>query len=449
MEGGLIFMPKKKQKSVSPRLGKHLTLNDRIDIQSYLDSGATIRQIATHLEKSPSTISREIKKHTHHIKPQSNRCVHRACDKKWVCGNKSCTKKCVTCTQCSAHCSDYVEIVCNKLQAHPLNLCNGCTSWRYCRNRKAKYEADYADKAYRSVLKSTRSGFNITDEEIKTISDLATPLIKQGLSPFAVKATLGDALPISEATLRRLINDCKLEARPIDLIDAVKRKPRKKHGRTMNNEITSVNKTGHTYRDYLGLIDYHANSGTEVSTVQMDCVMGMRSDKKVLLTLHFPLFHYQIAILLKNHTSKSVVEALDYIEYKLGPDMFNSIFEVILTDNGHEFTDIEGMERSIFGGKRTTVYFCEPNRSDQKSQCETNHKLIRYIIPKKTSFEFLTQDKVNLMMNHINSYPRKSLGGKTPHNLASICLPKRFFDELDLSLVPAKVVNLKPDLLKK
>jgi IS30 family transposase len=149
------------------------------------------------------------------------------------------------------------------------------------------------------------------------------------------------------------------------------------------------------------------------------------------------------------HTSKCVVDVLDNLERALGYEMFKRIFGLILTDNGHEFTDIAGMERSVFGGKRTHIYFCDPNRSDQKAQCETNHKLIRYVLPKKTSFEFLTQEKVTLMVNHINSYPRKSLMGVSPYKMVRGVFPTRFLESLGLRMIPVRSINLTPSLLKK
>ena len=40
------------------------------------------------------------------------------------------------------------------------------------------------------------------------------------------------------------------------------------------------------------------------------------------------------------------------------------------------------------------------------------------ILPKGTCFEFLTQWDINLIVNHINSTPRESLGGRTPYSVA-------------------------------
>ena len=89
----------------------------------------------------------------------------------------------------------------------------------------------------------------------------------------------------------------------------------------------------------------------------MDCVEGTKEDPAVLLTLHFPAFHMQLVYVLKKQTAPCVVDMLDAIETSLGKELFTACFPVILTDNGHEFTDMKGMERSVFGGKRTRVFF--------------------------------------------------------------------------------------------
>lgn len=40
------------------------------------------------------------------------------------------------------------------------------------------------------------------------------------------------------------------------------------------------------------------------------------------------------------------------------------------------------------------------------------------VLSKGTSFEFLTQWDVNLIVNHINSTPREILGVRTPYKVA-------------------------------
>ena len=292
------------------------------------------------------------------------------------------------------------------------------------------------------MLVERRNGFDLTLGQLEHINAKVTPLVRQGLSPYHIKQTLGEDLPVSESTLRRLITGCELDVRNVDLREQVRRKPRNHH-RPMNRELIIKAKEGHLYSDYLSYIEEH-----DVNVVQMDCVEGIKEDRAALLTLHFPAFCMQLAILMEEHTSRAVVTALDTIEEALGAELFREIFEVLLTDNGHEFLDIKGMERSLYEGIRTTVFFCEANRSDEKGSCENNHRLIRYIIPKGTSLEQFTQEDISLMMNHINSYARKSLFGKTPYDIAKRVFPEDFFDMLGLYEIPPEQVLLKPALLK-
>lgn len=180
----------------------------------------------------------------------------------------------------------------------------------------------------------------------------------------------------------------------------------------------------------------------------MDCVEGCKTDSGAVLTLHFIAFHMQLYFALEMHDSASVVAMLDRIEISLGKELFAASFPLILTDNGKEFSDIQGLERSVFGGKRTHIFFCEPNRSDQKAHCETNHKLFRRIVPKGTSIESFMQADMTLVTNHINSYVRKALFGKCPYSLARNILPDDFFIFLGLEQIPSNQVILAPELLK-
>ena len=239
-----------------------------------------------------------------------------------------------------------------------------------------------------------------------------------------------------------MIGSCELDARNIDLRSTVNRRIRNKHEHN-DYRMLDVIKEEHKYADYLKFIEEN-----DVSVVEMDCVEGKQTDEAAILTLHFTQIHFQLGMMLNKHTSADVVDALDKIEMIIGTDMFRECFPLILTDNGHEFADIDGMERSINGGKRTMIFFCEPNRSDEKGACENNHKYMRYVIPKGTTIEPLDQSAVNLMMDHVNSFCRRSLMGKCPFDMAENILPRDFFALLGLEKIPPEDVNLTPDLLK-
>jgi IS30 family transposase len=124
------------------------------------------------------------------------------------------------------------------------------------------------------------------------------------------------------------------------------------------------------------------------------------------------------------------------------------VFPVILTDNGGEFSNPILFETSLCGGKRTSLYYCEAGKSNQKGSLENNHEYIRYILPKGTSFEDLNDEAVLKMINNINSTIRPGLDGSTPLTPAFRILDKEVLDKLGLVLIPADDVCLNASLIK-
>lgn len=422
---------------------KHLTYEDRVCIEEMLNEHRSYREIARTLGKSPSTIQREIKNHTKTTVTKDNDCAFaKDCTERHICGRRDCKRLCKYCNVCKTKCPHYTKRECQvKIDNH--NLCNGCSHRYYmCHYDREEYVAKISHEKYKSTLRESRSGFDLTAGELIKINDIVSPRIKQGQSIYHILQSADVSLDVSMSTLYRLVDFNELDARNIDLRNRVKiskRKPRR-----MKCEMLSKLKIGHLYKDYL---DYRQKN--DFMLVEMDCVEGSRESKCVLLTLHFPLLHFQLAFIMPEHTSECVVQTLDMLETVLGTELFRSVFQVILTDNGHEFMDVERMEKSALeGGNRTKVFFCEPNRSDQKGACENNHKYIRYVIPKGTNFDNLNQFQINDMMNNINSYRRKSLCGKSPYEIARTMLPDDFFVLLGIEQIKDKDIVLDPSLLK-
>ena len=94
------------------------------------------------------------------------------------------------------------------------------------------------------------------------------------------------------------------------------------------------------------------------------------------------------------------------------------------------------------------LFYCDPRRSEQKGEIEKNHEYIRYILPQGKSFDGLTQEKVDLMMSHINSTARPSLQDSAPLKLALQHFGKDTVEKLGLTFIEADDVCLKPELLK-
>ena len=426
------------QKPVSK---KHLTEDDRIRIEALLNEQKSLRYIAARLDKSPSTISREIKTHVTENKTRPCDCIYfYDCKARNVCGSKSCKKECRSCSKARKYCTDYSKAYCERLIGRKLKLCNGCPRTYNCPYGKFFYKASKADIEYRNTLVESRNGYDLTAEELINLDETVSPLIMNGQSVYHIVQT--NDLPVSESTLRRMIKSCELEARDIDLRNAVKRRQRKK--RPKDYKTMLVVKDGHKYDNYLELV-----KDNPIEIPQMDCVEGSKDSDAVLLTLFFPVSRVQLAFILESQTSENVVACLDMIEEALGTELFKEMFPYILTDNGHEFADIDGMQRSINGDERTFIYFCEPNHPEQKGGCEKNHEFIRYVIPKGTSLEPFSQVDISRMMDHINSYTRKELHGKSPYAVARAMYPEDFFTLLGLEDISPKDIVLSPKLLKK
>lgn len=142
---------------------------------------------------------------------------------------------------------------------------------------------------------------------------------------------------------------------------------------------------------------------------EMDTVVSARGSLKALLVLTERLSRREIIRLLPDKTTSSVINALDDIERGLG-GAFPDIFRTITCDNGTEFSDAAGIERSVDGGFRTKTYFCHPYSSYERGSNENANKLVRRWCPKKTVFEDITAEQVQALEDWANRYPRKIFG---------------------------------------
>jgi IS30 family transposase len=154
----------------------------------------------------------------------------------------------------------------------------------------------------------------------------------------------------------------------------------------------------------------------------MDTVKGKRNAKKVMLVLTERFSRNEIQIRLEDGTAESVVKALDALERKYG-NMFIRVFLSITVDNGSEFADCEGMERSWTGmGKRTKIYYCHPYSSWERGSNENQNRMIRRHIPKGTLLEDVSEDRVREVETWLNNYPRKIFGWATSADMFEKCL---------------------------
>ena len=226
-------------------------------------------------------------------------------------------------------------------------------------------------------------------------------------------------------------------ARDIDLKRKVRFKPRKCHKTQITNRAVFSNRL---YSDFCKL--------ELASYVEMDTVHSSRESKKTLLTLFFTKEKLFLAFLMNRCTEGAVRLVFDRLEKRMGTYAFASAFEYILTDRGSEFGDPVALETGINEIQRSSIYYCDPMQSGQKGGLEQTHTMLRMILPKGTSFEFLTQWDVNTIVNHINSTPRESLGGRTPYSMALETFDEEVLKAFQLRPIEPDQVNLTPKLIR-
>ena len=431
------------------KLVRHLNLSDRVYIEQALYQRIPFKDIAEYLKMDPTTVSKEVKRFVAWLDGRAARRPGNDCKKKDKCDQTDlcfieCGQLCKNCSSsnCSAHCSLYEPTECPYLKSSPY-VCNGCLGEAECTYTKYYYTATSAEQRYQELLHESREGINTTPERLKELDELISPLIKRGQSLSHIFATHKDEINCSRSTIYNYLDQGLFEARNIDLQRRVRYKVRKKHGPSVANKYAYRN--NRTYADFEKYVEQHP----DYEVVEMDTVKGTTEAGKCLMTLFFRNSKFMLIFVLPSCTQQSVQEVFDYLYDQLGASTFKKTFRILLTDNGGEFQSPDSIERSSNGKLRTKVFYCDPLMTNQKSRLERNHELIRYVIPKGRSMYFMTDELARLLMNHINSYARDSLNGKTPFDMAKLLINKKVLALLGLSKVPADDVILRPTLLKK
>ena len=383
---------------------KHLTLEDRIDIQTGISQQETFRSIAEKMGKDPSTISKEIKR---------NRIMHP--------------------TSVKSDCTD-----CPLLKKAPY-VCNNCPKKRTnCGFNRYLYYAKKAQEQYEIMLRESREGIPLNKESFYQMDKVLTQGIQKKQSIYHIIQTHN--LPVSKATVYRHAKMGYLTAKPIDFPRMVKFKERRKSRKVA---IPKELKFGRTYQDFQELREID----DFFKWLEMDTVIG-RPGGKLLLTFNVSFCNFLFALLLDNKTALEVATKFAALKERVmdGGYAFHQLFPVILTDNGSEFSYVEELERDIDG--KSHLYFCDPSRPDQKGRIEKNHTLIRDILPKGTYFDNLTQEDINLVCSHVNSVKRAALNGKSAYELFTFTYGEEISKLLGISKLPAEDVCQSSKLLQ-
>ncbi len=390
---------------------KHLSFEDRCVIEEYLNHGYSFTQISNRLGKHRTAISKEVLKH------------------RFLRGTASPQRPCC-------------------FESKPPYVCNNCDKFNHCKMQKYSYSSHIAYNEYKQTLISERSHLNITKDQIASINEIIAPLmIKKNHSVNQVFISHPELLPFSKTTFYKYIDLGILNVRNIDLQRKVKWKVKKEYDYHKDKVETSI-KVGRFYTDFKNYMEFNPNS----SIVEMDTVIGTSGGKggKCFLTLLFRQFNFMLIYLLPYKKSRYVTEIFNQLKVLLGINEFKRLFEVILTDNGTEFSDPESIEFDMNTVEKIcSVFYCDPNCSWQKGSIEKNHEYIRYILPKGTFFASLTQEDCYLIASHINSTPRLSLNNHSPYEASLLFLGNDNINKFKIKKIDYDDIDLSYRLLRK
>jgi len=252
-----------------------------------------------------------------------------------------------------------------------------------------------------------------------------------------------DEIMLDEKTIRNYVNAGVFKATKMDLLNTVKMRPRRKKREV---KVERACRDGRTYRDFLAFMEERPDT----PVVQMDTVMGpVGVGEPVLQTIHFVEAELMLAFKRDANTARSVIEVIDSLWDLLGEDVFRELFPLVLCDNGAEFSAPSRIEADKNGVVRTKLFYTDPGAPYQKGACENNHSLVRRVIKSGTSLKPYSQEDINLLMNHINSYTRKKLNQRSAFDVFSFLHNTSLLDLLGIVKIDPDDVTLNTSLFKK
>lgn len=390
------------------RKNKHMTLEERIEIEECLRKGMTFKAIAKRIGKSQTTVSREVK------------------------------------ARFVVHTNSFVktEEVCPKLLKAPF-VCNKCEKRRYssCCYKRQIYSAKHAQAAYETLLTESRSGIPLNKETFYQTEKIISSAVRNGQHIY--HAIHANHIAVSQATVYRHIHKGYYTISAIDLPRAVTFKPRKSHS---NNSVPKSVKEGRTYDAFLAFVEDNADT----PLMQMDTVIG-RAGGKVILTLHFVGSDFMVGLLLDNKTAAEASNKIISLKQRLLQSgfCFGDIAPLILTDNGGEFSHAAAFEYDDSGVQESRLFFCDPYSPHEKAEIEKNHTLFRDIVPSGKSFDEFDQETVNLIFSHVNAVKRKQFNGKSAYEMFTFSYSHALAETLGICAIPADSVIQSSKLLTK
>ena len=309
---------------------------------------------------------------------------------------------------------------------------------------------DYGDRHLRAEVRpaAADAGFekfrfpDVTEEELAAMNGVISPLLRNGQSIYHILLNHRDEIPRCEKTVYSYVDSGLLDARNLNMPRKVRLRPRK--GKKKEVKVDKKCRVGRTYEDFKA----YRSQDPDLPVTEIDSVEGIKGGA-ALLTIHFVQPKLQLSFKSERNDSRSVTDIFNSLYETLGPGTYKKLFPLLLADNGSEFSNPSAIEKAPDGSIRSRLFYCDAASPGQKGHCENNHEMIRRIIPKGRDIGLYQDEQIRLMMDHINSYGRDDLNGKSPYEVFAFLYGEDVLEKLRVHCIPADSIVLKPSLLKE
>ncbi|HNX53785.1 MAG TPA: IS30 family transposase [Pontiellaceae bacterium] len=341
--------------NTSPRKGKQLNRDERIQIEVLLKRGSSPKQIASLLGRHVRTIEREV-------------------------GRGS------------------VEHLHSDL------------------TRSAVYSSDRGEAVHR--LNATAKGPPLKlGRHYQTAEFIRFYIVEKRFSPDVVAGLMKQqamACTLCTKTIYSYIEDGWIAGVTNESLWEKRKRRRKTHKRLFRRAKRAAS-AGRGIADRPSAVSARAEFGHwEIDLI----VSGKDTGPGALMTLVERKTRKVIVRKLKDRTQQSVTQALNGIERSMGKEAFRTFFKSISADNGSEFLHAEALETSALGGhRRTRLYYAHPYASWERGSNENTNRIIRRFLPKGISLSRVTRPALEQIEDWINTCPRRILGFKTAEEL--------------------------------
>lgn len=345
---------------------KQLTARDRVLIWQLKEQKLSLSEIARRIGKNKSTVSRELRRNQTRLTPQDAYFLFRV-ERLWT----------------EEELDDY-------LQTRPAEEREVKTYWRHAEAQQRCVQRRWvANQKRRRKRPETRKW--------------VIEKLRQGWSPqqIAGRSKLERAESVSHEYVYALLHRDK--KRGGKLYRLLKRFGKRKQ-RLGDRDYTTPLPGRVGIEERPAIVDERSRLGDH----EGDLIVGYRQSGYVLSVLDRKSKKAVLRKLKSKHMGV-VREQVEVALRKLGGG------HTLTVDNGKEFYD----HRQLAEATGVTVYFTHPYSSTERASIENLNGLVRYYLPKRTSFATLTQRRLNELEKLLNHRPRKCLGYLTPDEVHS------------------------------